>query len=170
MKKWIAAITLLALTNICLGHSKLAPGQRGFYIGVGLGLDYGGLGAKAEVLPKQWISAFASAGFTSVDMGYNVGLCGHFFTKSHIRPVIFGMYGYNASVYGTFENFNGANRKERRLHFGFTVGTGAEFDIGKNKNKKIVVNFLLPLNDKNDFPEDAQIAPSFLSFGFNFGI
>src|ERR1700730_9498663 len=68
--------------------------------GLGIGFDYGGIGANFMVYPQKNIGIFIGGGYAFAGMGYNTGIKLRLTPgKSSVaNPYITAMYGYNASV------------------------------------------------------------------------
>ena len=61
------------------------------YLGLGMGLDYGGVGAKVEYLPVKNVGVFAGLGFNLLSVGWNVGATYKIMSdkKVSINPMVF---------------------------------------------------------------------------------
>jgi hypothetical protein len=91
--------------------------------GLGLGLDYGGIGINVLTYPGNHIGMFGGVGYALAGVGYNAGV--KIRTKSIASPetsmYFLGMYGYNAAISITNnDNFN-------RFFYGPTFGIGVDF-------------------------------------------
>ncbi len=149
--------------------------QQKLYTGLGMGFEYGSLGCKIEYLPLKHIGGFIGVGYNFVSPGLNAGVSFKMLPNKKITPVIVGMYGTNASV--KVDNANYLNS----VSFGFTLGGGGEFKVGRNKNK-IQIGIYYPIRSKSfeshykslqDNPNlqfDYTLLPITASFGFNFRI
>ncbi len=140
------------------------------YIGPGFGLDYAGLGMKAEVMPLSWIGIFVTGGTNFTGGGYNAGLSFKALPQSKISPTVQGMYGYNGVLVIT----DGYDKIiSSKNYFGLSAGAGVDFTMGKNLNK-LSIGIWMPIRSKN-FQEDiktanATVLPVALSLGFKFGV
>lgn len=67
-------------------------------LGIGLGWDYGFLGARFTLPVSSGIGFFAGGGYTLVDFGYNLGAMAYL-SKKRAVPTISFMYGTNATIY-----------------------------------------------------------------------
>lgn len=143
-------------------------------LGLGLGLDYGGLiGAHVAFVLEPHFAAFAGLGYALVGAGYNVGVVGRMLPESRVCPFISAMYGYNAVI-----KIEGASEYDQ-LYFGPTFGIGLEFHKRSSDNFWRV-EFLLPLRPtafqddmdalkKNPTIEITSEPPPFgISGGFHF--
>src|SRR5688500_2681995 len=66
--------------------------------GLGIGLSYGGIGARLEFLPVQNFALFAGAGFNFHKVGFNAGGIVRFLPEKRACPILMGMYGYNGVI------------------------------------------------------------------------
>jgi len=69
--------------------------------GVGVGLEYGGLGANVTFYPQRNIGVFGAAGYAIAGIGYNVGAKLRLVSVKNPHravPYFTAMYGYNAAV------------------------------------------------------------------------
>lgn len=92
--------------------------------GLGIGLDYGGLGCNFLYYPAKSIGLFAGAGYPLAGFGFNAGLKIRIVpekSKSGFVPYGLIMYGYNAAI--AVQNASRFNK----LFYGPTVGLGFEF-------------------------------------------
>ena len=96
-------------------------------LGIGLGQDYGGMGANLLVYPHDNIGLFGGAGYAIAGMGYNVGLKYRFFSRNNPRTnfYVMGMYGYNAAV--KVKNGGSFDKLFYGPSIGFGIDTGLAF-------------------------------------------
>lgn len=87
----IATILLLLGTGSCLAQTETT-------FGVGLGLDYGGIGGNLSVYPSKNFGLFAGAGYALAGVGFNGGLKYRFLPDASASPFIMGMYGYTTAI------------------------------------------------------------------------
>jgi len=70
-------------------------------LGIGLGLDYGGLGGSLMYYPVRNLGVFGGLGYALIGLGYNAGIKLRFLSKRpdpRATPYLTGMYGYNMAV------------------------------------------------------------------------
>jgi hypothetical protein len=67
-------------------------------LGIGIGLDYGGIGARLSVLPIKAIALFGAVGYNFNGTGFNAGVSIQVLPKKKVTPTIKMMYGYNAVI------------------------------------------------------------------------
>lgn len=114
--------------NIIQSEQKKFPNFV-IYAGVGLGIDYAGLGGKVEYVPIKWVGTFLSAGYNFFEWTTVVGVSGKLLPDFIVQPVILGMYGYNGAIIVS-------NKPElSKTYYGFSAGAGAEIKFGKQKHK-----------------------------------
>jgi hypothetical protein len=120
-------------------------------LGVGLGLDYGGLiGAKLSyILPFPHISVFGAVGAQPLGLGWSVGTTFHILpqnSKYVFRPNLKIMYGINRTTIVV-----GASKYDE-MFAGWTPGIGLEFMFGKRKANgfDIDLNFPIGSSEFND--------------------
>lgn len=120
MKRSIAtSLLILCITIIAVGQdSKLN-------IGVGGGLDYGGLGVQTGFRPSERFSLFAGLGYNLDGMGYNIGAQFHFPSEKKLSWYITGMYGYNAVLIVT------GDIKREKTYYGPSAGAGLQLKRGE---------------------------------------
>ena len=119
-------------------------------LGIGFGLDYGGLlGLKIAYLPIPYVSVFAAGGYYLFGFGWNTGLTIHILPSTSrytIRPNIKIMYGVNG---GTMVVGASAYNK---VFYGFAPGAGLEFMFGPHKKNGLDLDINYPIHGP-DFQE-----------------
>lgn len=102
MKKVILSVLLFIVVFVQAKaqYTEYPPQTEKFNLGLGMGMDYGGIGLNALVYPQNNIGLFAGGGYALAGFGWNAGLKGRFFLNesSAITPYLMAMYGYNAAV------------------------------------------------------------------------
>lgn len=161
------------LLSIIVSHAQATSKEKhpNFYAGIGLGLDYGGIGFRAEFLPAKNIGIFAGAGANLDKVGLNGGLSWKIMPGKKTTPVIIGMYGYNAVI-----KVKGAGRFNK-TYYGPSAGAGCEIKTKKKGNKwsfAIIVPFRSKeFEDRYDelvtagFEFNPGKTPVLLSIGYN---
>ncbi|WP_276369111.1 hypothetical protein [Chryseolinea sp. H1M3-3] len=102
-------------------HSKLN-------LGLGIGLDYGGIGGRITFLPTKRLAVFGGIGYALVDFGYNVGAQVRFAPDNKFCPTFGVMYGYN----GVIKVQNAAAYD--KIYYGTSLSGGMEFHFGGRAN------------------------------------
>lgn len=129
-------------------------------LGVGLGLDYGGIGAKLELLPASPIGVFGGVGSNLSGVGYNVGLSCKLHPYKPSTPYLLAMYGYNAV-------YNGQS------YYGFTTGFGSKFRMDRRNKSHFNIAMLIPFRDsflRDKIKKGIWAFPILISLGFNFNV
>ncbi len=145
-------------------------------VGVGSGLDYGGIGAHISYYPQKNLGLFLGLGDAIAGFGYNAGLKLKFLADRNytVSPYIVGMYGYYAAVDVT--NATQLNK----LFYGPTIGFGLDFRFNRESNGYWSVALLIPI--RNTDPQNyinnlvnndgatsvASLSPVSFSIGYNF--
>ena len=88
-------------------------------IGLGIGLDYGGIGSRLTFLPSERLAIFAAIGYNIVGLGFNGGAYYRISPQKRVRPFVGAMYGYNGSIKAT------GNISFKKSYYGpsFAIGT-----------------------------------------------
>jgi hypothetical protein len=120
--------------------------------GVGIGLDYGGIGVNFTTYLHENVGIFGGVGYFPGSFMYNVGAKARLISKkkpSNINPFILGMYGVNTVA--KFKSFTGGSYS--RSFKGFTFGAGLDFSFKKRKAGRGHWSFalLVPIRDTNGF-------------------
>lgn len=173
----------LALGGAALAQDKLMKSQKlkpeaefkKVYFGIGLGLDYGGLGCKVEYLPIKYVGVFGGVGYNFAGIGLNAGASFKALPDCKITPTVIGMYGYNSVIV-----VSGASQYNK-TYYGPTAGIGGELKVGRKSNK-LYAAILYPFrNEKFDNDYEAlkvnpavnitqDKSPVTFSIGFNFSM
>jgi hypothetical protein len=119
-------------------------------IGIGLGPQYGYVGANAEW--EFWNYAGIYGGIGTIwgfETGYNAGLNLYIFNKeSYLRPKITIMYGTNNIIdeydYEQHKNIN-------KVSTGFSIGLGTSFTIGEEGVIGMDATINFPITSEEDF-------------------
>ena len=150
MKSYLRGVICLSLVILSLVNKTIAQNEPTTdiesSIGIGRGLDYGGLGINYLVYPDNHLGAFLGLGYNTLGLGYNAGLKYRFNNENH-KPhttsfYALAMYGYNAVVKGTtYDPFSGNNTVFQKIYYGTTVGFG--FERRRSQFKKGYWSFAL---------------------------
>lgn len=109
--------------------------------GVGLGLSYGGIGARLSVFPISHFGVFGAIGYNLHKAGYNVGGILRMLPENKFCPVLMGMYGYNGVVV-----VQGADQYNK-TYYGPSFGGGAEIRFNDGQTF-LNLELLLPLRSE----------------------
>ena len=143
-------------------------------LGIGGGLDYGGIGVDLLFYPHQNFGLFAGAGYAIAGVGFNAGVKYRFIPKkqpSTIAPYLIAMYGYNAAVaVKDASQFN-------KLFYGPSFGVGLDFGLRPGKRGYWSAALLVPVRSSeskeyvNDLEENegVEFGIGFLPVTFSIG-
>ncbi|HOX84343.1 MAG TPA: hypothetical protein PLS08_15045, partial [Chryseolinea sp.] len=136
MKKMYKLVVLLGFLTI--PNFTLAQEYSRQNIGVGLGIDYGGIGAKFTFLPVQKFGFFGSLGYNLIGLGFNAGATYRFIPTKSVCPTLGAMYGYNGVI-----KVEGGN-ESNKIYYGPSFSAGVEL---KSRGSSNFWNFelILPL-------------------------
>jgi hypothetical protein len=138
--------------------------------GMGIGVDYGGIGGRVSIFPIHNIGVFGAVGYNLHKAGYNVGAILRILPKQKICPVIMAMYGYNGVIIvsGTDE-YN-------KTYYGPTFGAGMEIRF-KNFQNYLNIETLIPIRSqawrrdidflKNNLNDFVEPSPVLISIGYH---
>ncbi len=145
------------------------------YLGIGLGLDYGGFGIKFEYIPVKHFALFGGAGYNLASISGNAGVAYKILPDKKLCPNILMMYGYN----GVFKGEDSYAAKYDMTSYGFTLGVSLDIlSVGKGnkftvallvpfRSKKFMDNYDAAKNDSNLEIKQALLPVAF-SLGYNF--
>lgn len=156
-----------------LAQYSFAQENNQIYLGLGLGLDYGGIGAKIEYLPIKNVGVFGSLGYNFLNVGWNVGATYKIMPdkKVSINPMVF--YGYNGG-----SKIDGAPEYDM-ISYGITAGVNVDIKMGK-KGNKFSAGLFVPFRSnkfmdnydiiKNDYriTMQTELLPIAVGVGYNF--
>lgn len=111
------------------------------YMGLGLGLDYGGVGAKLEYLPIENVGIFAGLGYNLYSAGFNVGASYKIKAGERVSFNPTAFYGYNGVI-----KVEGASEYDM-VSYGVTFGVNIDIHVGK-KGNKITAGLFVPIRSK----------------------
>lgn len=178
MKKHFALLVFLFLLEINYSSAQIDTTKKvaggSVNIGLGLGIDYGGIGTRFTVVPNKNGFLFLALGYNIVGLGINAGAGYLILPDKRTCPYLIGMYGYNAVI--VIENAS----KYDEIYYGPSFGIGVEFINRRNKNFWNL-ELLLPVrpkkydDDLNKLKHNPSIRieseppPIGFSVGFHFG-
>ncbi len=181
MKKIALMLSLVSLSNILLGQAR-EPDERIIEespkqnIGIGLGLDYGGLlGIRYTYMVAPKFGLFGSVGYILVGPGFNFGATCKFLPEKKVTPTLGAMYGYNAAI-----KVVGASEYDK-IYYGPSLSAGVEVKTGRNQKNFWNFELVVPFRSseyKDDMDSllnnpDIEITeplPFTLSIGYHFGL
>lgn len=99
-----------------------------FTMGLGLGLDFGGIGARLTLSPVKSVGLFAGLGYNLVGFGFNGGVRFRLAPDKRVNPTLLAMYGYNGVIKVVdLEQYD-------ESYNGFSMGGGIQLNSKKNQN------------------------------------
>ena len=105
--------------------------------GLGIGIDYGGIGFRAEYQPVRHLGIQGCLGYNLNGLGYNFGASYYPFPDWKVQPYVTGLYGYNAViVVSGFPEYT-------KTYYGFSAGLGFALRTS-NKGNKLVFELFKP--------------------------
>jgi len=144
-------------------------------IGLGIGLDYGGIGGRVTYLPIKVIGVFAALGYALVDVGYNVGAQFRILPDGRLCPTVGFMYGYNGVI-----KIQNASTLDK-IYYGPSLSAGLEIHF-KGKPNYLNIELVVPFRSK-EFHDDwdrikqlpnisiqADPLPIAISVGYHFAL
>lgn len=115
-------------------------------IGIGIGLDYGGIGGRITFLPLKRLAVFGGIGYALVDFGYNVGGQFRFLPDSRFCPTFGFMYGYNGVI-----KVQNASEYDK-IYYGTSISGGVEMHFGGRDNY-MNIELLVPFRSKTFYDD-----------------
>lgn len=127
-------------------------------VGIGLGLDYGGIGARVTMLPAGPVSFFVGMGSNLADIGVNFGSELKFSPHRRSSGFVTAMYGYNGVVNST-------------IFYGFSAGLGVKVRAARSDKNYFSTSVLYPFRDPafKIAAGDAFAPPLLITIGFHIG-
>lgn len=140
MKKLLLAIFAFAALT-CHAQYELEEEESKGNLGFGLGISYGGIGARLSFLPDSHLGIFGAGGYNLNGFAYTIGAQGRLLPGKKVVPVFMAMYGYNAViiVQGA-EHFN-------KTYYGPTFGGGVEIH-SYNRQNFFTIELLAPVRSQ----------------------
>jgi hypothetical protein len=176
MQKFLTLILLVAAVGNSHAQDdtgKETPVQKGSF-GIGLGLDYGGIGGKIAILPSKNFGLFAGLGYNFVGAGINAGVVARLSPDKRACPYLTAMYGYNAAIRVS------GDVEFSETYYGPSMGFGVELHGRRKPLNFFSLELLVPFrssqfNDdldaiqSNPFIDMNDLWPVTISFGYHWG-
>lgn len=139
------------------------------FMGVGAGLDYGGLGVKMDLEWKANYDIYLGIGNNLNGLGYNFGLMWKPYGHKPVSPIVSVMYGYNSVL---IINDQQGNDLFKKTYYGPSVGFGGRFKMGAKRINNLSLMLMYPFRN-SDFYNDVKVIngtyfPVAFSIGYNF--
>jgi hypothetical protein len=148
-----------------------------FNIGIGFGLDYGGIGVSLNYIPIKQLGIFGGLGYNILGLGYNIGAAYRILPAKRFCPSLSAMYGYNAVI-----SVEEADSPYDKTYYGPTFGANLEWHGRKKTENYFKLSLLLPIRPqaytddldklKNDPNYEVKMEPWPVTFsiGYHFGL
>ncbi len=181
MKKFkISIVICFFIVIIPLNAQEIPTKNRQFdivSIGLGVGLDHGGIGGNILFYPSKSIGLFGGLGYAIAGPGFNAGAKLRLVSKkptSILNPYVLAMYGYNAVIFVT-------NATEyNKFFYGPTFGIGLDFRTNSMRRgywyaallvpirSSEVDNYITDLKNNHGIEFKNELFPLGISFGYRF--
>lgn len=137
---------LLIIVLLLWGHGVHGQKEQrqSVFIGLGMGIDHGGLGIRLDGRIKSRVGVCAGAGFTKAGIGMNAGLIISTRPLQRVRPFISALYGYNTAVLLSDSRGRGASGV---IYNGPSLGGGVEFWNAKG-NRFVHFSLMVPVRSE----------------------
>ncbi len=168
----LICIILLTVNNLYAQENATQGkiGNENLYIGIGLGLDYGGVGFKLEYQPIKQLGIFGGLGYNLYSAGPNIGCTYKILPNSRACPNILAFYGYNGVITGL----------ESEVSYNVTFGGSLDCKVG-HKGSKVSLGIFVPIRSSkfmdtyNSLKDDpyvdiSTLYPITISIGYNFAL
>jgi hypothetical protein len=142
MKKYIVILPLF-VSVILKAQDPEQESKMEFDIGLGLGIDYGGIGIRGTFKPIQQLGLFAAGGYNLNSIGFNAGAQWHFVQKNRHNFFLTGMYGYNAVIIVS------GDINDKATYYGFSAGVGYQLTTKKSNLNFWNFELLVPIRNSN---------------------
>ncbi len=173
MKKSILLSLLMFSISPIFSQSSYNDDARST-LGIGLGLDYGGIGFKFTQLVDPHFGLTLGGGYAFAGFGYNVGGIVKIRPEARVVPTISFMYGYNAAVaVSNASQFN-------KFFYGPSLGFGILSKRRNNPQNYWQFELILPIRSgdvdaylntlRNSGVSIGSLSPVGFTIGYNFGL
>ncbi len=133
---------LLLMAGVALGQDTTQDESTGDF-GIGLGIDYGGIGGRFAFRPSPSAMLFAGLGYNLNQVGYNIGAAWRISPDKRTVPYLGVMYGYNAVV--VVEN----QPQMSQTYYGPSFTFGLEFHARKKPSNYFNLELLVPMRSSD---------------------
>lgn len=124
-------------------------------LGVGAGLDYGGVGFRFAFCPEKSLDLFLAGGYNFTGVGVNGGMMVNVLPNNRVTPTLSLMYGYNAALKVT----SGSSDLINKTYYGPSLGVGCKI-YGKGKGKSIFnLGIIIPFRS-SEYDQDLSAIKS----------
>jgi len=158
----IAFIAAIIISNFISIQSQAQDSAAAKYnvdrtsFGIGLGIDYGGIGGNFLIYPQKNIGIFAGGGYAFIGIGYNVGLKLRLVSdkKPTVVPYLLAMYGYNTAIKVSDESgFSLGINNYNKFFYGPSFGVGLDLYSARNNSGYWTFDVIIPVRtaDVNNY-------------------
>ena len=188
MKKGLLSTLLLIALNTLVNAQATQSNNAIFHekttIGVGAGLDFGGLGVNWQYYPNRKLGVFVGVGYPLVPpIGLNIGMKYRFYRKEtypKVIPFATAMFGYNGALNLSVTNVNSIY-KAQGVFAGPTFGGGIDTRYTSKKIGYWSFELLVPIRNSKFYDQLNQfknlggqlkfpVSPILFSVGYRFVI
>lgn len=142
--------------------------------GLGIGLDYGGLGGRLTYMPVKRFGLFFAGGYAFAGFGYNAGVHLRAAPDKRVSFIANLMYGYNAAIV-----VSGAPQFDK-LYYGASITAGVMLRSRRDENNFFTIELGVPFRSQafdNDYTSlrnnpsvrMGPVSPVTFSLGYHFG-
>ncbi|QDH80469.1 hypothetical protein FKX85_16040 [Echinicola soli] len=166
MKKVYTISLLFLLTTPMLQAQHYSHMKSKSFVGIGLGLPYGGIGLKFTYNPINMLSVFGGLGYNLGNVGSNAGIELEIPSQEQSSAYFTAMYGYNGATRGGGHFLSGKN------YYGVSFGGGIKINSKRVPGKFVNIGLLIPLRSE-EFESinnrlDQKAWPMLITVGLNF--
>jgi hypothetical protein len=148
-------------------------------LGLGVGLNYGGIGANLTIFPTPRLGLFGGLGNAMAGTGYNVGIKYRVVSETATQRTNFfllGMYGYNAVI--AIDNLSRLDK----FFYGPSFGLGIDFGRRQGRKSYWSMGVIIPirsgevkdymeyLEDEHNVEFEGNLLPIAITVGYVFGV
>ena len=169
MKRLFFFFSLMLLTSLSFAqnytrYDDIPEQESVMNVGLGIGMDYGGIGGRITFLPVKRLALFAGVGYAYVDFGYNLGAQLRIMPDKKFCPTFGVMYGYNGVI--NVQNTS----KDDKIYYGISLSGGMEMHFGGKQNF-MNVEFIVPFRTQAFYDAIASDPwPIAFSIGYHFAL
>jgi len=133
MKRLFFFFSLMLLTSLSFAqnytrYDDIPEQESVMNVGLGIGMDYGGIGGRITFLPVKRLAVFAGVGYALVNFGYNLGAQLRIIPDKNFCPTFGVMYGYNGII-----KVQNASTYDK-IYYGTSLSGGIEMHFGGKQN------------------------------------
>ena len=160
MRKHFIIIALLSFSFVLRIEAQEEPK---FDTGIGVGLDYGGIGANVNFILSENITIEGFCGYNLLDIAGGGAVNIYLLPKESsriYRLAVKTMYGYNAIINQSYDADINFSYNHAKIFYGFTFGLVNEFRFGKRKDNGFNIGILVPIRTKEFYTDFKDLEDS----------